>query len=344
MIVARIKQAIAQASVPAPKYAMMPSLFREVYMWFKNILAYRVLSPFEYNAEELHELLADLPSRPCGQLEHLTIGWAPPMGVGHDRLTHEAAGCIMLALRKEEKLLPQSVVREQVQQKLLALEQEGRKVSARDKRALQEEVTLHLLPRAFTKGDVTYAYFDKRHQWLIIDTGRRAKAEEFMILLKKSLPNIQFEAISVENAISRTLTQWAIEGKSAEGFAFNDYCELRDPRQAKNIIKCLNQAVESEEVTQHLLAGKELFRAKFVWRERLNFILEDDFSIKRIQFTDLIQEEAVEVSTETTVDQFDAEFVLCSGEFAAFLPALLAALEGVEEKAVRTAKAVAAAL
>ena len=306
------------------KYGIMSHPTKEVYMWFKNILAYRVLSPFEYNAEELHELLADLPSRPCGQLEHLTIGWAPPLGVGYDRLTHEAAGCIMLALRKEEKLL--------------ALEQEGRKVSARDKRALQEEVTLHLLPRAFTKGDVTYAYFDKRHQWLIIDTGRRAKAEEFIILLKKSLPNIQLEAVSVENAISRTLTQWAIEGRAAEGFEFNDYCELRDPRQAKNIIKCLNQAVESEEVTQHLLAGKELFRAKFVWRERLNFILEDDFSIKRIQFTDLIQEEAVEVSSETTVDQFDAEFVLCSGEFAAFLPALLAALDGVKEKAVRTAK------
>jgi recombination associated protein RdgC len=320
------------------KYVIMSHLTKGVYMWFKNILAYRVLSPFEYNAEELHELLADLPSRPCGQLEHLTIGWAPPMGVGYDRLTHEAAGCIMLALRKEEKLLPQSVVREQVQQKLLALEQEGRKISARDKRALQEEVTLHLLPRAFTKGDITYAYFDKRHQWLIIDTGRRAKAEEFIILLKKSLPNIQLEAVSVEQSISRILTQWAIEGRAAEGFEFNDYCELRDPRQAKNIIKCLNQAVESEEVTQHLLAGKELFRAKFVWRERLNFILEDDLSIKRIQFTDLIQEEAVEVGTETTVDQFDAEFVLCSGEFAALLPALLTALEGVEEKAILPAK------
>ncbi len=310
-------------------------------MWFKNILAYRVLNPFEYSAEELHELLADLPSRPCGQLEHLTIGWAPPLGVGHDRLTHEAAGCIMLALRKEEKLLPQSVVREQVQQKLLILEQEGRKVSARDKRSLQEEVTLHLLPRAFAKGDITYAYFDKRHQWLIINASRRAKAEEFIILLKKSLPNIQLEAITVENSISRTLTQWAIEGKSAEGFEFNDYCELHDPRQAKNVIKCLNQAVESEEVTQHLLAGKEVFRAKFMWRERLGFILENDFSIKRIQFTDLIQEEAVEVGNETTVDQFDAEFVLCSGEFAAFLPALLAALDGVEEKIVSASKKVA---
>ena len=71
---------------PALKYVIMPHPTKEVYMWFKNILAYRVLSPFEYNAEELHELLADLPSRPCGQLEHLTIGWAPPMGVGHDNI------------------------------------------------------------------------------------------------------------------------------------------------------------------------------------------------------------------------------------------------------------------
>lgn len=307
-------------------------------MWFKNILAYRVLSLFEYSAEELHALLADLPSRPCGQLEQLTLGWTSPLGVGHERLTHEAAGCIMMALRKEEKLLPHSVIQEQVQQKLFALEQEGRKVSARDKRAVQEEVTLHLLPRAFTKADVTYAYFDKRHHWLIINSGRRTKAEEFMIVLKKSLPNVQLEPIAVEQSISHTLTQWAINAKPAEGFAFNDYCELRDPRQAKNIIKCLNQVVESEEVTQHLLAGKEIFRAKMMWQERLGFILEDDFSIKRIQFTDLIQEEAVEVGNETTVDQFDAEFVLCSGEFAAFIPTLLAALGENTVKRSQTVK------
>ncbi len=305
-------------------------------MWFKNILAYKVLTPFEYTAEELHDLLADLPSRPCGQLEHLTVGWAPPLGVGHDRLTHEAAGCVMIALRKEEKLLPQSVVREQVLQRIAILEQEGQKVSQRDKRALQEEVTLHLLPRAFSKNDVTYAYFDKRHQWLILDAGRRTKAEEFVVLLKKSLPQLQLEPIQVENSISRILTQWAIEGRLPEAFEFKDYCELRDPRQAKNVIKCLNQDVCSEEVTQHLLAGKEVFKAKIGWRDRLNFILEDDFSIKRVQFTDLIQEEAEEVSTETTVDQFDAEFVLCSGEFAAFLPAVLEALgENTPQKEVK---------
>ena len=63
---------------------------------------------------------------------------------------------------------------------------------------------------------------------------------------------------------------------------------VNDPRQAKNIIKCSNQDVFSEEVTQHLLAGKEIFKLKMMWRERLGFLLEDDFSIKRIQFTDLI--------------------------------------------------------
>ena len=307
-------------------------------MWFKNILAYRILAPFEYTAEELHALLADLPSRPCGQLEHLTVGWTSPLGAGHDQLAHEAAGCVMIALRKEEKLLPQSVVREQVQQKIAAIEQEGRKVSARDKRAMQEELTLQLLPRAFTKANITYGYFDKRNQWLILDVARRAKAEEFLILLQKSLPNIQLQAIDVENSIGRTLTQWAINDNLGEEFGFNDYCELRDPRQATNVIKCLNQEVSSEEVTQHLLAGKEVFRAKLLWRDRLSFILEDDLSIKRIQFTDLIQQEAEEVSVETTIDQFDAEFVLFSGEFAAFLPCVLAALNGEEKNAKKESK------
>ncbi len=308
-------------------------------MWFKNILAYRLLTPFEYTAEELQGLLIDQPSRPCGQLERLTLGWTAPLGVGHESLAHEAAGAVMIALRKEERLLPQSVVREQLQHKILAIENEqGRKISARDKRALQEELTLQLLPKAFTRADITYGYFDKQSQHLILDLSRASKAEEFIILLQKTLPNLRLEAITVENSIARTLTQWVIEGRLPEEFEFNDFCELRDPRMAKNVIKCLNQAVDSEEITQHLLAGKEVFRLKMLWRDRLNFILEDDLSIKRLQFTDLIQEEARETSSETSVDQFDAEFVLCRGEIAAFLPSLLKALGTSSDETVKKAE------
>ena len=90
-------------------------------MWFKNLQIYRLSRPFDLSPEALHEALSERVTRECGSLEISTFGWQPPLGKNAALLTHAAGGCIMLCARKEEKVLPAAVIREQLMEKVEAI-------------------------------------------------------------------------------------------------------------------------------------------------------------------------------------------------------------------------------
>ena len=98
-------------------------------MWFKNLQIFKLLTPFEQTPEALHEQLLTREAKGCGSLELSSFGWQPPLGRGAEQLTHAANGCIMVCARREERVLPASVVRELLEAKVVAIDEAaGRKV------------------------------------------------------------------------------------------------------------------------------------------------------------------------------------------------------------------------
>ena len=67
-------------------------------MWFKNIRAYRLTSPFTVTAEQLTERLAARAFAPCAKSQALSMGWVPPLGEQSEALAHAGslAGCLPL--------------------------------------------------------------------------------------------------------------------------------------------------------------------------------------------------------------------------------------------------------
>ena len=49
-------------------------------MWFKNLRAYRLTSPFELSPEQLEEQLAGSDFQPCASSQALSVGWWPLSG------------------------------------------------------------------------------------------------------------------------------------------------------------------------------------------------------------------------------------------------------------------------
>ncbi|MDG2270959.1 MAG: recombination-associated protein RdgC, partial [Halioglobus sp.] len=110
-------------------------------MWFKNIRAYRLSKPFGLSGEQLGQKLTATGFVPCAKSQAVSLGWIAPLGEESEELVHVAAGRMLLKLKREEKLLPSTVVREQVDEKVAVIESEqGRKVYRKERLNLKDEI------------------------------------------------------------------------------------------------------------------------------------------------------------------------------------------------------------
>lgn len=300
-------------------------------MWFKNTFIYQLAEPFTLTPEALHDALAQDLTRDCGKLEKQTLGWTAPLGGDSVNLTHPVQGCIMLCLRRQQRLLPNSVVKQLAAQKIDELEAaEHRKVSAREKRQLTDELSITLLPQAFTTYSDLYAYIDTRLNWLVIDTSSASKAEELTVLLRQSLGSLKLMPLAIQKDCHALMTAWVRDAAIEPGWYIDDACELIDPRAETTQIKCVNQDLGTNEVQGHLQSGKIVSKLAITWQDRLAFTLDKTLNLKKIKFLDLVQEQLNDVEFEDKVQQFEADFAIMCAEFYECLPALFNLLGGLK--------------
>ena len=139
-------------------------------MWFKNIRLYRFTKPFEVAEDVLEQALSSSAFTPCGSQDLMQYGWVSPAGRGSDSLVHAAMGNWMVCARKEEKVIPASVIKEQLDEKVALISaKEARNVGKKERQTLKEEVILTLLPKALPKTHFTYAFITADKEWLVID-------------------------------------------------------------------------------------------------------------------------------------------------------------------------------
>ncbi|WP_293726447.1 recombination-associated protein RdgC, partial [Thiolapillus sp.] len=110
-----------------------------------------------------------------------------------------------------------------------------------------------------------------------------------------------------------------------------DECELRDLMEDGAIVRVRREDLFSDEIRVHLEAGKRVMRLALTWEERVSFLLDEKFQLKRLRFQDAVLDEAGDVGAETVAERFDADFAIMTGEFSRFLPELIT-LFGGEEK------------
>ncbi len=302
-------------------------------MWFRNLLVYRLTQPVSFNEETLIKALETKLAKPCTFQELSTYGFIAPFGKSEDAsLTHASQNFYLIAARKEERILPASVVKEALQDKVDIIEaRDARKVYKKEKDQLKDEVIQDLLPRAFSRKKVTYAAIAPALGLIFVDTTSTAKAEELLSTLREALGSLPLRPISVKIAPSATLTDWVKNQKASNGFHVLEDCELRDTFEEGGIIRCKRQDLSSDEIQTHLKSGKVITQLALMWQDKLSFVLDDKLAIKRIKFEDLLLDEADKEGGDDEASQFDATFLLMMMTFSEFLPSLLEALGGEEQ-------------
>src|SRR6476620_6265529 len=109
-------------------------------MWFKQVQLFELKNANQYSTEMLIPKLEELAFRPCLPSMQTSIGWVPPIDDDESPYVVEVNGCLMICLQIEEKILPSTVVRHELNQKIKDIElQEDRKIRHREKLAMKDE-------------------------------------------------------------------------------------------------------------------------------------------------------------------------------------------------------------
>lgn len=299
-------------------------------MWFRNLLVYRLTQNINFDLEALEAGLAAKPARACANQELATYGFVAPVGKGVDApLVHSTNGFLLIAARKEERILPGSVVRDALQEKVEEIEAEQmRKVYKKERDQLKDDIVQAFLPRAFIRKSVTYAAIDVASNLIYVDASSTNKAEDILSTLREAIGSLPVRPISVKIAPTATLTDWLKSGQASEGFFVLDECELRDTHEDGGVVRCKRQDLTSEEIQLHLSTGKQVTQLAVAWSDKVSFILDSKLTIKRLRFEDLLQDQAANDGGDDPAGQLDASFNLMMLTLREMMPLLLEGFGG----------------
>ncbi|HEA1695846.1 recombination-associated protein RdgC [Escherichia coli] len=296
---------------------------------FKNIFIYRLSREVNWDTAVVNAALSKFVFTPCGSQDMAKAGWTPILG---DNLTHEYQGFLLMQHKREEKILPSQVLKEELQKKILKLEEEqDRKLKKTEKDSLKDEVLHSLLPRAFTRKSLAKILIDRSNHLVFVEASSAKKAEDQLALLRKSLGSLPVIPFTPREPLEITMTEWFKSGFPA-GFTAGEDATLKGLLDNGGAVRCNKVDLQSDEIMSHIEAGKVATTVAINWMDRASFRVNDDMSIKALTFCDDLYDQNDDIDREDVAQRFDADFVLFTGELSALFNALVEAIGGEAER------------
>jgi recombination associated protein RdgC len=278
-------------------------------MQFKNVLFLEVKNLTVYTPKTLSTALEKTAFTPCRAASPSSLGWVSPSEEEYSPLVHAVDKYMMICLQIEDKILPPTVVHQELQDQVRKIEiTQRRKVLAKEKYTIRNGIYNALLPKAFTKKSKIYAYFDIKNNWLITDTVSTPKVELFLKILKKTLPKVVVVAPKIKK-ISTIMTHWLLNNNHPKSLEIEKSCVLQDPQYQSRILRCQQQDLSAHTVKALLKDGYEVRQLALSWQNQILFTLVDNFSLKSLKYQDTVFELRQEDISNDKQEKFDLDFV-----------------------------------
>lgn len=294
-------------------------------MWFKQVQLFQLTNSKRFTLEDIKEKLESLAFIPCLPSMPYSMGWISPIGEESEMLVRLINDNIMLCLQIEEKILPAAVIRHELSELIKQIEtSENRQLRQKEKYALKDEILISLLPRAFSKFLKVYAYIDSKNNWLVLGTANAKITEKFISMFKKSI--VEDVHPTDIKKLSHTMTHWLKNQSYPSSLSIEKTCVLQDPNQENRIIRCQQQDLFAGGIQSLIKDGCEVVQLALFWHDRISFVLNNDFSLRNIQYQDEITSQAKEMKPETKQQEFDADFLIMATTLSSLLEELLSLL------------------
>lgn len=303
-------------------------------LWFKSVQIYRMSRDIALDAAEMQRQMAQFVFSPCGSQDMAKTGWVSPMGkFGTEKLVHAAGHQLLICAKREEKILPAPVIKQELADKVEQLQNDQhRKLKKTEKDSLKDEVLHSLMPRAFSRFTQTFMWIDLDNRLIMVAAVSTKKAEDMLALLRKSLGSLPVVPLTMETPIELTLTEWVRSGQPPAGFALQDEAELKAILEEGGTIRCKKQALVSDEISSHIENGKLVTQVSMDWQERVSFQINDAFTLKKMKPSDTLADQNDDIEREDIAARFDADFILMTSEYSALISNLISALGGEAQR------------
>ncbi|KTD19334.1 recombination associated protein [Legionella lansingensis] len=292
-------------------------------MWFNSAIIYQ----YEMKEDvDLAAVLAEETLKPCPPHARFIYGWTPASG---DELVQEVAGCSLVCLGKEERILPRGVIKRLLVERIQTLEaQQQRTIKRAERLQLAEDLEFELLPKSFCVQKQLLAMLDSTTNRLIVNASSNNQASQLTSFLRKSLPGIHIEPVSHHENLAMRFAQWISEPQSLPpSLQLASDCLLFSLDDEKKRVNCKGYELPAEEILTLLSQGLAAAEISLIWNERIQFTLTHDLTLKRLRCLDYLIDEFNEIKQlEETYQQRDAALTLLSGELRALINDLLAGL------------------
>ena len=290
-------------------------------MFFKNVFIFTLTHGFNFTAEQLQDRLAENTFTNCAATEFSRIGWTEALGEKNSTLVHSTKNNLLFCARKEQKILPTSVINDMLNEKVDEKESNSNfTVTNKEKQQLKEDITFELLPKAFSKLTDTHAYIDFENNIIAINASSRNRAEELLALLRKTLGSLPVSSLLPDINAEDTMTAWLTECELPARFEAGTEAEFRGlGLDANSTIKIKNQDLLNDDIKSILNDEKTVTKIGLVWNDSLSFVLNEDLSIKRLKFFGLTEERYDDIDSDSISERQIVDFELMSGELNLFI-------------------------
>lgn len=311
-------------------------------MWFKHLHLYRVHAAVELSAEQLAEQMECYKNQPMSNADFRRLGWTAPAGrLGSGQLLHEIQGQRLISALRKERILPASVVAEEVADQVAEIEAtEGRKVTRKEKTALKEQVTEDLLPRALVRSQRFDVWWDTQRQLIGINASSRARAEDALDLLRETLGSLSVTPLASQTLPMRAMTNWLGDPASRPvDLQMGDQVVLK-AKGGDGIVRGRQLDLDSDEIQKHLESGRQAAQLALCIEGQLSFVLHDDLALKSLRFGDALIEEADQADDgDDALARIETDFILMAGALGKSVERIIEWLDGEVQREVAHAKA-----